>query len=93
MANKLKRPIIYANVTVQFLKNKKWGMPEVCEGVVASGTKEQIMKDSIVLYRILSRIKGRDQAKKFDLSKIKITKIEEIFELGNGFMKAEKENK
>jgi len=83
------KKIWFANIEIQLHKRgKTWHDPQLIKEVVCSGEDKDIKKDGLVKRRLLLRINGSNKkaAHKYDLDRIRITKIERIRELGRGYM-------
>ena len=83
----LKRPILYANVTIELnIRGKKWGKPQVVKEQVVAGSLEQVKADEAIKRRLITDLMTPATAKTFDLNKIRILSVEKIHELGLGYM-------
>lgn len=85
-----KSPIFYINVTAEVIKgNAKKGIKRTVKGMVAKGTKAQIMNSQHTKTRFLRELfsrenGGKKKAAEFDLDKVNIIDIEILKGLGYG---------
>ena len=87
----MKKVIYFTNITVEtHFRGKTWNTPQIVSGIVASGTDEDIKNDPLVLSRVVSKMFGKNKAKKYDYGKIRILEVERIKTLGLGFPGMEK---
>lgn len=81
--------IFYSNLTVRLHKRgRTWeDNTYFLQGVVVKGTDGQIKKDKKVLRRCAVMIFGKTKGHKFELDRIRIEEIQNLRELGLGYMR------